>query len=106
MTQPQTFVIVGASLAGAKAAETLRVDGFDGRILLIGEEAERPSERPPLSKARLRGEATPESIFVHSEAFYADHDIELRLATRATALDTHRAQVETDKGERIAYDRL
>ena len=60
MTSEQTFVIVGASLAGAKAAETLRAEGFDGRIVLIGDEAERPYERPPLSKDYLRGEAERE----------------------------------------------
>ena len=57
MTGDQTFVIVGASLAGAKAAETLRDEGFDGRVVLIGAEEERPYERPPLSKDYLRGEA-------------------------------------------------
>jgi 3-phenylpropionate/trans-cinnamate dioxygenase ferredoxin reductase subunit len=63
----RTFVIVGASLAGAKAAETLREEGFDGRIVL-GAEAERPYERPPLSKDYLRGE-TQEKPYVHDEAF-------------------------------------
>ena len=57
MTAKQTFVIVGASLAGAKAAQTLRHEGFEGRLLLVGAEHERPYERPPLSKDYLRGEA-------------------------------------------------
>jgi 3-phenylpropionate/trans-cinnamate dioxygenase ferredoxin reductase subunit len=61
----QTFVIVGASLAGAKAAEELRVRGFDGRVLLIGSEAERPYERPPLTKAYLRGTSEREASYVH-----------------------------------------
>ena len=60
MSTKPTFVIVGAGLAGAKAAETLRADGFDGRLLLLGDEAEQPYERPPLSKAYLRGEADPD----------------------------------------------
>ena len=64
-TPTSTFVIVGAGLAGAKAAETLRAEGFDGRLLLLGEEAERPYERPPLSKAYLRGEADRDSLYVH-----------------------------------------
>ena len=59
MTNDRTFVIVGASLAGAKAAETLRAEGFDERVVLIGAEDERPYERPPLSKDYLRGEAEP-----------------------------------------------
>ena len=66
--QPQTFVIVGGGLAGAKAAETLREEGFDGRLVLIGDEAERPYERPPLSKEYLRGE-TAEKPYVHGEDF-------------------------------------
>src|SRR3954464_10964718 len=88
MTPEQTFLIVGASLAGAKAAETLREEGFDGRIVLIGAEAERPYERPPLSKEYLRGEAGREKIWVHDDAsFYDAHDIELRLETTAVDLD-------------------
>ena len=65
MAMGQTFVIVGASLAGAKAAETLRSEGFDGRVVLIGEEPVRPYERPPLSKAYLRGEVDFDSAAVH-----------------------------------------
>ena len=82
-TPTSTFVIVGAGLAGAKAAETLRAEGFDGRLLLLGEEAERPYERPPLSKAYLRGEADRDSLYVHPEGFYAAHDIELRPSPRS-----------------------
>ena len=70
-TTPKTFVIVGAGLAGAKAAETLRDEGFDGRLVLIGDEPERPYERPPLSKDYLRGEAA-EKPYVHAESFYAE----------------------------------
>ena len=88
MTTNQTYVVVGASLAGAKAAETLRAEGFDGRLVLIGAEHERPYERPPLSKEYLRGEAGRETIYVHDEGFYAEHDIELQLGRRATSLDT------------------
>ena len=87
MTSEQTFVIVGASLAGAKAAETLRAEGFDGRVVLIGAEDERPYERPPLSKDYLRGEVGREKVYVHDEGFYAEHDIELRLGRAAVSLD-------------------
>src|SRR5215207_9675174 len=83
MTTEQTFVIVGASLAGAKAAETLRSEGFDGRLVLIGAEHERPYERPPLSKDYLRGESAREQLYVHGEGFYAEQDIELRLGCTA-----------------------
>ena len=92
MTSDRTFVIVGASLAGAKAAETLRAEGFDGRVVLIGAEPERPYERPPLSKDYLRGEAGREKVYVHDEGFYAEHDIELRLGrTRGRASTRRRA---------------
>ena len=87
-----TFVIIGASLAGAKAAETLREEGFDGRIVLVGAETERPYERPPLSKEYLRGEAGREKIWVHDDAsFYDAHDIELRLGTTAVGIDAGRS---------------
>ena len=105
-TPTSTFVIVGAGLAGAKAAETLRAEGFDGRLLLLGEEAERPYERPPLSKAYLRGEADRDSLYVHREGFYAAHDIELRPSTPVLAIDTAARQLELVSGERISYERL
>jgi 3-phenylpropionate/trans-cinnamate dioxygenase ferredoxin reductase component len=106
MTTEQTHVIVGASLAGAKAAETLREEGFDGRVVLIGSEDERPYERPPLSKDYLRGEAGREKLHVHDEGFYAEHDIELRLGRTAVGLDTKNARLELDNGEQLSYDRV
>ena len=78
----QTFVIAGASLAGAKAAEALRENGFDGRVVLIGAEPQRPYLRPPLSKDYLRGDAGLEKVYVHDESFYEDHAIELRTSDR------------------------
>jgi 3-phenylpropionate/trans-cinnamate dioxygenase ferredoxin reductase subunit len=102
----QTYVIVGASLAGAKAAETLREEGFDGRVVLVGAEHERPYERPPLSKDYLRGEVGREKVYVHDEGFYAGHDIELRLGRTAESLDTSGRVLELDGGERLRYDRL
>jgi 3-phenylpropionate/trans-cinnamate dioxygenase ferredoxin reductase subunit len=106
MSTDQTFVIVGASLAGAKAAETLRAEGYDGRLLLIGAEAERPYERPPLSKDYLRGEVGREKVYVHEEGFYAEHDIELRLARTAVGLDASARELTLDDGERLRYERL
>jgi 3-phenylpropionate/trans-cinnamate dioxygenase ferredoxin reductase component len=106
MTNDQTHVIVGAGLAGAKAAETLRQEGFDGRVVLIGAEDERPYERPPLSKDYLRGEVGREKVYVHDEGFYAEHDIELRPGRTAAGLDTSSGEVALDRGERLRYDRL
>src|SRR5436305_11979998 len=106
MPDPQTHVIVGAALAGAKAAEALREEGFDGRIVLIGAEDELPYERPPLSKEYLRGEAPREKARVHEEGFYESHDIELSTGTTVAALDTSASEVELDGGERLKYDRL
>jgi 3-phenylpropionate/trans-cinnamate dioxygenase ferredoxin reductase component len=106
MTNDRTFVIVGASLAGAKAAETLRAEGFDERVVLIGAEHERPYERPPLSKDYLRGEVDRETVYVHPEGFYAEHDIELRLGRTAVSLNTAARELALDGGERLRYDRL
>src|SRR3954453_22798002 len=101
-----TFVVVGAGLAGARAVETLREEGFEGRLLLIGDEPDRPYERPPLSKEYLRGEAARETIYVHAEDFYAEHDVELRLGRRAVELDVGERQLVLDDGEWVNYDRL
>src|SRR5918999_5140574 len=106
MPSRQTFLIVGASLAGAKAAETLRDEGFEGRVVLVGAENERPYERPPLSKDYLRGEAERERVYVHGEDFYADHDIELRLGRTAVDMNASLREVALDDGERLRYDRL
>ena len=106
MTSDQTHVIVGASLAGAKGAETLREEGFEGRLVLVGAEEERPYERPPLSKDYLRGEVGREKVYVHEENFYVEHDIELQLGRTAVALDTRSCELELDGGERLSYDRL
>jgi 3-phenylpropionate/trans-cinnamate dioxygenase ferredoxin reductase component len=106
MNSDQTFVIVGASLAGAKAAETLRGEGFAGRLVLVGAEEQRPYERPPLSKEYLRGEAGLDSVYVHPEGFYAEQEIELRLGTTAERLDTSNRELTLDDGARLRYDRL
>jgi 3-phenylpropionate/trans-cinnamate dioxygenase ferredoxin reductase subunit len=105
MTAKQTFVIVGASLAGAKAAQTLRREGFEGRVVLVGAEATRPYERPSLSKEYVRAEAG-EPVYVHGEGFYADHDIELRLGRTAVDMNASLKEVALDDGERLRYDRL
>jgi 3-phenylpropionate/trans-cinnamate dioxygenase ferredoxin reductase component len=101
-----TNVIVGAGLAGAKAAEALRDEGFDGRIVLIGDEAELPYERPPLSKDYLRGESPRENARVQSDGFYLDNEIELRTSTTVERLELDRRAVALADGERVGYDRL
>ncbi len=107
MTQTQqTFVIVGAGLAGAKTAEALRTETFDGRIILLGEENERPYDRPPLSKDYLQGKSEVEKIYVHPKGWYAEHDVDLRLGTRATAIDRAAHEVTIERGEPIGYDKL
>jgi 3-phenylpropionate/trans-cinnamate dioxygenase ferredoxin reductase subunit len=106
MASDETFVIVGASLAGAKAAETLRTEGFDGRVVLIGEEAERPYERPLLSKDYLRGDKPAAKLYVHDAGFYADNDIELMTGTRVESLDPGAHEVSVDGGGRISYSKL
>jgi 3-phenylpropionate/trans-cinnamate dioxygenase ferredoxin reductase subunit len=102
----RTFVIVGASLAGGKAAETLREEGFTGRIVLVGEETEPPYERPPLSKGYLVGNDPREQAFLHEEGWWAEHGIELRLGTRATMLDAAEHTVTLDGVEELRYDKL
>jgi 3-phenylpropionate/trans-cinnamate dioxygenase ferredoxin reductase subunit len=102
----RAFIVVGASLAGAKAAQALREAGFEGRIVLIGSEPDRPYERPPLSKGYLRGETAREKLYVHEASFYTDNEIELRIGQRAIGLDTSRSELELDTGERLGFDRL
>ena len=102
----QTFIIIGASLAGAKAAEELRTQGFDGRVLLIGSEPERPYERPPLTKDYLRGESEREKAYVHEQGFYEDHQIELDAGSTVTGIDPAQARVALADGRELTYDRL
>ena len=106
MPDRSTFLIVGANLAGGRAAETLRQQGFAGRIVLVGAEPDRPYERPPLSKGVLVGTREIASAFIQSVDFYAENDIELRLGVRATRLDPATKSVSFDDGESLTYDKL
>ena len=101
----EAFVIVGAGFAGAKAAETLRAEGFGGRLTLIGAEPERPYERPPLSKDYLRGETT-DVPYVHEASFYADNDIKLLTSTRVTGIEPGMRELLLEGDRRLGYDRL
>jgi 3-phenylpropionate/trans-cinnamate dioxygenase ferredoxin reductase component len=103
---PHAYVIVGASLAGATAAVTLRQEGADGTITLIGAEKEPPYERPPLSKAYLRGETPFETALVRPPAFYAEHGIETIFGCRALRIDASARFVELDDRRRVPFDRL
>ena len=106
MPTQDPFVVVGAGLAGAKAAEALREEGFDGPVALVGAEPELPYERPPLSKQYLLGAAGRDSAFLYDAGWYAEHDVGLRTGVRVTRLDpaAHRLTLET--GEELAYSRL
>jgi 3-phenylpropionate/trans-cinnamate dioxygenase ferredoxin reductase component len=106
MTTEPNFVIVGGGLAGAIAAQTLREEGFDGRITLLGEEPNRPYERPPLSKDYLQGHADRDSIFVHPETWYSEHAVELCLGVALTSLNPALRTATTATGTRLRYDKL
>ncbi|HXA34695.1 MAG TPA: FAD-dependent oxidoreductase [Steroidobacteraceae bacterium] len=101
-----TIVIIGAGQAGAQAIDTLRREGFGGRLVLIGDEPELPYQRPPLSKKYLCGELAAERLLFRHRSFYDEHRIELRLGTPAVRLDAAARQVELAGGEKLAYDRL
>jgi 3-phenylpropionate/trans-cinnamate dioxygenase ferredoxin reductase subunit len=100
------MVIAGGGLAGAKAAESLRGWGFDGRIVLVGTEIRRPYDRPPLSKYYLRGEVDFADITIHPEAFYRSHEIELLTDVTVTGLDPAARRIRLEPGGELAYDRL
>jgi 3-phenylpropionate/trans-cinnamate dioxygenase ferredoxin reductase subunit len=102
-----TFVIVGAGMAGGKAVETLREEGFDGRVVVLGAEPERPYERPPLSKDYLRGEAERGGVYLQEDAgWYEQHDVALRTSTPVESLDAAGRAVVLAGGERVEYDAL
>ncbi|TCM43391.1 NAD(P)/FAD-dependent oxidoreductase [Kribbella sp. VKM Ac-2568] len=106
MSDSERMVIVGASLAGATAAETLRTEGWTGPIVLIGEENELPYERPPLSKGVLLGKDQPEVAQLHDRAWYDDNNVDLRLGSKVTAIDTGARKVTLADGSEVEYDKL
>lgn len=103
---PETFVIVGASLAGATAAVTLREEGFEGRIVLIGDEPQLPYERPPLSKAYLRGEEPFEKSFVRPANLYRERDIEMLVGVRVERVDPASRTVHLAGDEQVSFDKV
>ena len=106
MADERTVVVVGGGLAGAKSVEALRDLGFQGRIVLYAAERHLPYERPPLSKDYLKTGEKLEDAFVHDEQWYADHDVELQLGTRVTALDRAAHEVVLEDGRRTPYAML
>jgi 3-phenylpropionate/trans-cinnamate dioxygenase ferredoxin reductase component len=106
MNNKPSLIIVGGGMAGAIAAQTLREEGFDGSITLFGQEPNVPYERPPLSKDYLQGNAERDSIFVHPESWYAEHDVELSLGDAVTSLDPAARTVTTSTGTQLRYDKL
>jgi 3-phenylpropionate/trans-cinnamate dioxygenase ferredoxin reductase subunit len=106
MPEHKAFVIVGAGLAGAKAAQTLREEGFDGPLVLIGAESEHPYERPPLSKGYLLGKEERDTVYVHPPRWYAENRVDLRLGTAVTAVDPAAHEVTLADGSRIGYAKL
>ncbi|MEV0029583.1 FAD-dependent oxidoreductase [Nocardia sp. NPDC050793] len=102
----ETYVVVGASLAGARAAETLRSEGFEGRIVLVGGEYHLPYDRPPLSKEVILGRKEPDETRIHPAEFYSKNDIELLLGVRMTRLDPRERRVELDGGAVIRAEKV
>ncbi len=102
----RTFVMVGAGLSAAAAVQGLRERGFDGNIVLLGEEPHLPYERPPLSKEYLRGEQDRDKLFVRPAPWYRENDVVVRLETRVAALDPEGPAVELEDGERIEADAI
>jgi 3-phenylpropionate/trans-cinnamate dioxygenase ferredoxin reductase subunit len=101
-----TILIIGGGQAGAQAVDTLRREGFGGRLVLIGDEPELPYQRPPLSKKYLSGEMAADRLLFRHRSFYDEHRVELKLGRRAVRLDTAARRVELADGEQLAYDRL
>jgi len=101
-----TVAIVGASLAGSSAAATLREEGFDGRVVLIGAEPQLPYDRPPLSKNYLRGVTPFEKTLLRPADFYRERDIEMRLGTTVTRVDAEKRTLALHDGERLEFDQL
>jgi 3-phenylpropionate/trans-cinnamate dioxygenase ferredoxin reductase subunit len=101
-----SILIIGGGQAGAQAVDTLRREGFSGRVVLIGDEPELPYQRPPLSKKYLSGEMAADRLPFRHRAFYDEHRVELKLGRQAVRLDAAARRVELADGEQLAYDRL
>lgn len=101
-----TILVIGGGQVGAQAVDTLRRDGFTGRLVLVGEEPELPYQRPPLSKKYLSGELSADRLAFRHRAFYDEHRVEMKLGIRATRIDAAARRVSLSNGEEVQYDRL
>jgi 3-phenylpropionate/trans-cinnamate dioxygenase ferredoxin reductase component len=101
-----SLVIVGGGQAGAQAVDTLRREGFAGRLVLISDEPELPYQRPPLSKKFLSAELAADRLLFRHRAFYDEHRVELKLGVRAVHCDAGSRSLRLDDGESLTYDRL
>jgi len=101
-----TILIIGGGQAGAQAIDTLRREGFAGRLILVGEEPQLPYQRPPLSKKYLAGELSVDRLPFRHRAFYEEHRAELLLGERAVRLDPAARTVALAGGAVLNYDRL
>jgi 3-phenylpropionate/trans-cinnamate dioxygenase ferredoxin reductase subunit len=106
MTKDQGCVVIGAGLAAANVVQTLRDEGFHESITLIGDEFERPYERPPLSKGYLQGMTSADELFVHDEHWYADHEVGTRFGDRAVSIDPRGRRVTLASGVAVPYQDL
>ena len=106
MSENPGIVVIGGGLAAAKAVETLREEGFEGSITLIGDESERPYERPPLSKDYLQGKSTSDDLFVHDEGWYGEHQVETRFGDAAVSIDRELRTVTLASGDTVPYEHL
>jgi 3-phenylpropionate/trans-cinnamate dioxygenase ferredoxin reductase subunit len=106
VSDPGRIVIAGAGFAGAKAAEGLREEGFEGELVLLGAEGELPYERPPLSKGYLRGEEAKEAAQVHPADYYREAGIDLRTDASVASIDAGARRVVLEAGGEIGFDRL
>jgi 3-phenylpropionate/trans-cinnamate dioxygenase ferredoxin reductase subunit len=100
------IVIIGGGAAGMKAAQTLRSEGFEGAVTIVGADPEAPYQRPPLSKGYLMGSESRESVFFEQQDWYGEHDIALRTGAQATAIDRAAREVALSDGDRLPYDHL
>lgn len=101
-----TYVVVGAGPAGASAVQSLREDGVDGRVVMIGDEPHLPYDRPGLSKGFLAGDTSVDELSVHDEGWYAGHDVELMLGREVVRLDPGSRTLYLEGEERLGFDRL
>ena len=103
---PGSILIVGAGLAGARCAETLRAEGFEGELVLVGEEPFPPYERPALSKEFLAGERSVEDLLLRPESFWLDRRIELALGERVVSIDSRAGTATTHRGTVFRWNAL